>query len=168
MSDSSQVDMLSVAELQDIFHFTDADLNANQNGQYSAAQHRLRGTALVLIGVFVLMLLSLPLQREVGRILGWVAAPCFAVVGVVGLLAGITGAAAAWSTLRESSSAPIVKYTGFVAVQKRGDAYSLESDAFSITLEPDMADQFVEGDYQVYYVPNYVADRARLFSIEPI
>lgn len=166
-SESTLPRYLNVAELESIFHFNEADLVANRRERYSAAQHRLRGTAVVLIGTFVLMLLSLPIQREVGRIFGWVAAPCFAVAGVVGLLAGIAGAAAAWNTLREGATAPVVQYTGYVGVGHRGDAYFLESDSFSIGIEQAAAEQFVEGSYHVYYVPNYVADRARLFSIEP-
>ncbi len=158
---------LTTADLQAIFKFSEADLLANRRGQYSGAQHRLRGVAVGLIGVCILVILSVPIQQSVGDALGWVAAPCFAGIGLAGLLAGISGLAAAWSTLREGVTAPIVKYSGHVNARQQGDAAFLESDAFKITIDSEAAEQFSAGDYIVYYVPNYVADRARLFSIEP-
>lgn len=158
---------LSIADLQSIFDFSDADLLANRRGHYSGAQHRLRGAALALLAIALLVVLSLPIQCEIGLVLGWVAAPCFAGAGAIGLLAGFAGLAAVWNTLRESVTTPVVKYSGFVKLLQQGDQYFLQSDDFSISIEPDRAEQFIEGHYDVYYVPNYVADRARLFSIEP-
>ncbi len=168
MAESPLPRFLNVAELQAIFHFTESDLLANRRGRYSMEQHRLRGTAVALLGVALLAVLSVPIQREIGRAVGFVAAPCFAVIGIVGLLAGLSGLAAAWNTLREGVTAPVVQYSGLVSTQQQGDAYFLHSDAFSITIDSDTAEQFIDGDYHVYYVPNYVADRPRLFSIEPV
>ena len=161
---------LTIPELQSLFHFSTADLAANRRGRYSAAQHRLRGTAVTLLAVCGLAILSIPIQRELGRAIGWVAAPCFAVVGLVGILSGLFGIAAVWNTLREGATAPIAKYTGFVSLREDGEHCALIGDALSITVQelvPDDAERFIPGSYDVYYVPNYVADRARLFSIEP-
>jgi hypothetical protein len=157
---------LNIGELGEIFDFDEADLFANRQLRYSARQHRLRGAAIGLLMVAALAVISIPAQVAIGNVLGWVAAPCFAVVGVIGILAAVGGIASVWNTIREGVVTPVQRYQGQVAIQKRGGQFYLESEAFSIGVEPDAADRFIAGEYIAYYVPNYVADRTKLFSIE--
>ncbi len=170
-NDSLEVDdrlphFLSIGELGAIFDFDEDDLLANRNLRYSGRQHRLRGAAFALLLIAALAVISLPVQITIGNVLGWVAAPCFAVIGVIGMLAAVGGVASVWNTLREGVATPVKRHMGYVEIQKRGSQFFLESEVFSIVVEPEIADRFIAGNYIAYYVPNYVADRAKLFSIE--
>jgi hypothetical protein len=168
---------LSIAELQRLFQFTDADLNANRQGRYSRGQHRLLLPGLGLLAAASVALLSWPIQQEIGRALGFLGGLCIGSLDLVALLAAIAGLAALWNTWRESRVTPIQGYRGYIdVVQDRTRdrdglemaQYALQSDAFRIVIDSGAAQQFVPGVYDVYYVPRYVAERDKLFSMEPI
>jgi hypothetical protein len=160
---------LTIEGLQEIFGFSGADLLANRDGRYSFGQHRLISTAILMLVFAVLVLFTWPIQREAGRVLGFIGGICFGLLDLVALIAGVSGVAALWNTARESRQTPIQTYRGWVGLQQNKDeSWALVSDAFTIPIETEAAERFIEGEYQVYYVPKFVNDRDNLFSIEPV
>ncbi len=169
MTDITRTSPLSIEDLQQIFGFSGADLLANREGRYSFGQHRLVSTGIVLLGFAFVIFLTLPFQSEAGRIFGIFGGMCFGLLDLVGLLAGVSGAAALWNTTQESRQTPLSTYVGYVGLkQNKDESWHLVSDEFDIQIETDAAEQFVEGEYKVYYVRKFVNDRDNLFSIEPV
>jgi len=159
---------LSLPELQALFGFSNADLLANRAGNYSFGQHRLVTTGIAFIAFAFIVLLTWPIQREAGRILGVIGGLCFGSLDLVALLAFVAGVGALWNTARESKQSPLATFTGYVALQQNKDeSYALTSDAFIIPVSVEVAEGFRSEEYTVYYVPKFVGDRDNLFSIEP-
>lgn len=169
MSDRESVQALGIAELQDLFGFSDADLIANRNGKYSFGQHRLLNTAIILLVFAVIVALTWPIQREAGRILGVVGGLCFGTLDLLGLMAAVAGIGALWNTSQESRKTPLSSFKGYVTLQQgKDERWTLVSDGFSIPIEAEAAERFIEGDYKVYFVPKFINERDNLFSIEPL
>jgi hypothetical protein len=160
---------LSIAELQEIFGFTNADLLANREGRYAFGQHRLLATGIGLLVFAIVVLLTWPIQREAGRILGFIGGLCFGGLDLIALLAGVSALGALWNSAQESRQTPLQRYSGAVTLhQSKDESWALVSDAFRIPIDASAAEKFIEGDYIVYYVPKFVNDRDNLFSIEPV
>ncbi len=159
---------LSLPELQVLFGFSNPDLLANRAGNYSFGQHRLVTTGIAFIAFAFIVLLTWPIQREAGRILGVIGGLCFGGLDLVALLAFVAGVGALWNTAREGKQSPLATFTGYISLQQNKDeSYALMSDAFTIPVSAEAAEGFRPAEYTVYYVPKFVNDRDNLFSIEP-
>jgi hypothetical protein len=164
---------LTLDELADIFQFTPSDLLANRAGRYSMGQHRILIPSLLMVGFAVLVAFTLPLQRELGRVLGIFGAMCAGGVDLLAVLAAFAGIGGLINSSRESRETPLVTFTGYVDLKKTTEPKTLEeswaliSTAFEIPIETEAAERFIPADYTVYYVPKFVNDRDNLFSIEP-
>jgi hypothetical protein len=169
INDITENRTLTIDELQEIFGFSAADILANREGRYSFGQHRLISTGIVLLAVAGVVILTLPFQSEAGRIFGVFGGMCFGILDLLGLMAGVSGLAAIWNTTLESRQTPLSTYVGYVTLrQNKDESWNLTSDAFTVPIEADAAEKFIEGEYKVYYVPKFVNDRDNLFSIEPV